>query len=74
MAVMGGWEIFARNGGKPEIGGWFCNWDGWDIFKGCFCYIFASLFLSLNESTCQTRKNIFYFTSKALFVLKEMKF
>ena len=27
-------------------------------------------FLSLNNSTCQTRKNVFYFTSKALFVLK----
>ena len=31
-------------------------------------------FLSLNESTCQTRKNVFYFTSKALFVLKKIKF
>ena len=26
-------------------------------------------FLSLNESTCQTKKNTFHFTSKALFVL-----
>ena len=31
-------------------------------------------FISLNESTCQTRKNIFYFTSKALFVLEKIKF
>ena len=31
-------------------------------------------FLSLNKSTCQTRKNAFYFTSKALFVLKKIKF
>ena len=31
-------------------------------------------FLSLNESTCQTRKNVFYFTSKALFVLEKIKF
>ena len=31
-------------------------------------------FLSLNESTFQTRKNVFYFTSKALFVLKKIKF
>ena len=45
-----------------------------DSTKGCVCYIFASLFLSLNESTCQTRKNVFYFTSKALFVLKKIKF
>ena len=31
-------------------------------------------FLSINESTCQTRKNAFYFTSKALFVLEKIKF
>ena len=31
-------------------------------------------FVSLNESTCQTRKNVFYFTSKALFVLEKIKF
>ena len=43
-------------------------------FKGSVCYIFATLFLSLNESTCQTRKNVFYFTSKALFVLEKIKF
>ena len=30
-------------------------------------------FPSLNESTRQTRKNIFYFTSKALFVLEKIK-
>ena len=31
-------------------------------------------FLILNESTCQTRKNAFHFTSKALFVLEKIKF
>ena len=31
-------------------------------------------FLSLKESTCETRKNVFYFTSKALFVLEKIKF
>ena len=31
-------------------------------------------FLSLNESICQTKKNVFYFTSKALFVLEKIKF
>ena len=31
-------------------------------------------FLSLNESTCQTRKNVIYFTSKALFVLEKIEF
>ena len=40
------------------------------IFKGCVRYIFAILFLSLKESTCETRKNVFYFTLKALFILE----
>ena len=31
-------------------------------------------FLNLNESTYQTKKNVFYFTSKALFILKKIKF
>ena len=31
-------------------------------------------FLSLKESICETRKNIFYFTSKALFFLEKNKF
>ena len=43
-------------------------------FKGCVHYIFAHSFLSLNDSPCQTRKNVFYFTSKALFVLEKINF
>ena len=43
------------------------------LFKGCVRYIYASLFLSLNESTCETRENA-YFTSKALLVLEKIKF
>ena len=31
-------------------------------------------FLSLNKSTCQTRKNVICFTLKALFVLEKIKF
>ena len=31
-------------------------------------------FFCLKESTCETRKNVFYFTSKALFVLEIIKF
>ena len=31
-------------------------------------------FLSLNQSTCQTRKNVFYSNSKALLVLGKIKF
>ena len=45
-----------------------------DILKGCVRYIFASLFLCLKESTCEARKNVFYFTSKALFVFEIIKF
>ena len=35
---------------------------------------FLVSFLSLDKSTCQIRKNVFYFTSKALFVFEKMKF
>ena len=31
-------------------------------------------FLSVNESTYQTRKSVFYFTSNALSVLEKIKF
>ena len=31
-------------------------------------------FLNLNESTCQTKKNVFYFSSKAFFVLEKINF
>ena len=44
------------------------------ILKGCVRYIFASLILGLHESTCQIKKNVFYFTSKSLFVLEKIKF
>ena len=50
------------------------NFIGGEIFKGCVCYILASFFLSLKDSTCQTRKNAFYFTSRALFILDKIKF
>ena len=44
------------------------------FIKGYVRYIFARLCLSLNESSCQTKKNVFHFTSKALFVLEKIKF
>ena len=31
-------------------------------------------FVCLKESTCETRKNVFYFTSKTLFVFEIIKF
>ena len=42
--------------------------------NGCVRYIFASLFLGLNENTSQVKKNMFYFTSKPLFVFEKIKF
>ena len=44
------------------------------MLKGCVRYIFASLFLGLNESPCQIKKKNFYFTSKPLFVLEKIKY
>ena len=35
---------------------------------------FLVCFLSLNESTCEARKKVFYFTLKALFILEKIKF
>ena len=31
-------------------------------------------FLHLKESTCETKRNVFYFISKALFILEKIKF
>ena len=46
--------------------------------KICLKVVSASFllvcFLCLKESTCETRKNLFYFTLKALFVLEIIKF
>ena len=50
---------------KVTVGRWL---------KGCVCYIFASLFLGLNESTSKMKKVVFYFTSKPLFVLEKIEF
>ena len=34
-----------------------------NLVKGCVRSIFASLFLSLKESSCETKKNVFYLSS-----------
>ena len=44
------------------------------IFEGCVHYTLLICFVCLKESTCETKKNVFYFTSKALFVLDITKF
>ena len=40
--------------------------------KVVFVTFLLVCFLSLNESTCQNRKNAFYVTSKALFILEKI--
>ena len=37
-------------------------------------FLLVFFFLTLKESNCETRKNIFYFTSNALFILEKIKF
>ena len=44
------------------------------IIKGYVQYIFGIMGLSLQECTFKTRKNVFHFTSKALFNLEIFKF
>ena len=41
--------------------------------KGYVHYIFVSLFFSLKESFSETRINVFYFASKAFFVLEKKR-
>ena len=43
-----------------------------DILKDCVHHIFASLILSLKESSCKTKKNVVYFTWKSLFIIKKI--
>ena len=68
---------------KPNI--WFKSATGIDTLKFAkktdlsnLKVVSATLllvyFLSLKDSTSETRKNVFYFTSKALFVLEIIKF
>ena len=48
------------------------NWC-WIRLKVVSTTILLVCFLSLKESTYGTRKNDFYFTSEALYVLEEIK-
>ena len=41
--------------------------------KCCVHYILLVCFVSFKDGTCQTRKNVSYFTSEALFVLEIIK-
>ena len=50
------------------------NRTKWNLLRSCVCYIFTSFSVYLKESICETRKNVFYFTSKALFILEIINF
>ena len=41
------------------------------VIKGCVHYIFVCLFLTLNDSPCQTRKIVFLFHFKSSFCFRE---
>ena len=47
----------------------FLNLD----LKSCVRYIFASLFFKSKRAIMKLWKNVFYFTSKALFILEKTK-
>ena len=66
---------FVEVTGEKLVGGPFCPLPAPILkrVKGCACDIFGSLFFK-STSTCETRKNAFCFTSKALFVLEKMFF
>ena len=42
--------------------------------KVVFATFLPVCFVSLNEGACETSKNVFYFISKALFVVEIIKF
>ena len=42
--------------------------------KVVFTTFLLICFVCLKEGTCETRKNVFYFTSKALFIFEIIKF
>ena len=52
----------------PAVGYLAHHW-----FKGCSAAFLLVCFSTLKESTCETRKNVFCLTSKALFVLEKIK-
>ena len=50
---------------------WHSNKFYLNVVSAAFLLIF---WLSPNKRTCQARKNVFHFTSKALFILEKIKF
>ena len=48
--------------------------DSLKTLKAVYATFFLVCFVCLKESIFQTRKNVFYFTSKALFLLEIIRF
>ena len=44
------------------------------VLKVVYATFLLVFFVSLKESVCETGRNVFYFTSKALFILQVIKF
>ena len=51
-----------------------CPLKGYTYLKVVSAIFLIVCFVCLKENTCGARKNVFYFTSKALFVLEIIKF
>ena len=45
-----------------------------NMVKACARYLLSNFYFSPNDSPSKTMKNVFYFISKALFVLEILKF
>ena len=52
----------------------FCSSFNLQSLKVVFGTFLLVCFLSLKESTCETRKSVFYFILKAFFVVEKIKF
>ena len=48
--------------------------EKFNSLKGCVRYILLICFVSLKVGICETRKNVFYYTSKVFFILEIIKF
>ena len=61
IAVMSAWSDHGFLGGY------------YNFLKVLSATLLLDCFLNPNESTCESRKNVFYFTSKAVLILEKIK-
>ena len=66
---------FAKYLDQPHVNKEQSNkWPKFSTLEVASATFLLVCFVCLKESTCKTRKNAFYFTSKALLVLEIIKF